>query len=518
MIYGPDNYYWVAGFTTDQIIRISPTNGSMKTYGLPTSPSHPFGMVSVGTNIWFTENYANKIGLFYTNANTGKGDHTFQEFPIHSVNNAGIPCGPAGLTVGPDPNLLWFVESQTNKIGSFNLTTHAIVEYKVPFVQNYRQYYNIVAGPDGNLWYTDSGAGRICAFSPASSGSNGTVAVFPLATNSEPFDIIVGPDNAIWFTEFNSCKIGRLTTDCFNPASFTSDLTVSTNINTNALTETTVPTSSNNTVALTNAEPYGLTVVTNGTNINVWFTEYAGSAIDRIDIITTTNGTSNHLARFPIPAFDARPTRLASGADTNLWFGEYANNAAGKLVLDHSLILTAGTISWIGTTFNGVLATFTDDPTNSPATNYSAVVSWGDGSTNNFAPPTNSLLNLVTNAGGGFKVNGSHHFPAFGSYSATLTITNNGTNLDTGGANGTATFLIVTMPVPSIAIKPAGTGKVALSWTNAATNVVLQLQVNTNLTSTNWVHVTNAPALGAGNQFTVTNNTSGRAFYRLKAP
>ena len=37
--------------------------------------------MSIGTNLWFTENAANNIGLFYTNPVTGGKDHTFKEFP-----------------------------------------------------------------------------------------------------------------------------------------------------------------------------------------------------------------------------------------------------------------------------------------------------------------------------------------------------------------------------------------------------------------------------------------------------
>ncbi|HZQ46486.1 MAG TPA: hypothetical protein VFC07_05710, partial [Verrucomicrobiae bacterium] len=109
IVYGADNFYWVAGFQTGQIIRITPTNGAMKAYGIPSSASYPFGLLSLGTNIWFTEYGANKIGLLYTNTDTGSGDHTFKEFPIHASNNTGILCGPAGMTLGPDGNL-WFVE------------------------------------------------------------------------------------------------------------------------------------------------------------------------------------------------------------------------------------------------------------------------------------------------------------------------------------------------------------------------------------------------------------------------
>src|SRR5260221_14225385 len=69
--------------------------------------------------------------------------------------------------------------------------------------------YNIVTGPDGNLWFTENFTGKIGRIT-----TNGTITDFPLpSTNCQPFDIIVGPDNALWFSEFASNKIGRITTD-----------------------------------------------------------------------------------------------------------------------------------------------------------------------------------------------------------------------------------------------------------------------------------------------------------------
>ncbi len=444
IVYGADNFYWVAGFMNDQIISINPTNNARTAYGTPTHPSHPFGMVVIGNNIWFTENYANQIGILFTNTPVGYGSHTIYEFPIHATNNANTPCGPAGLTLGPDGNL-WFVEAQTNKIGSFNRTTHAVHEYSVPFMQTNRQYYTIVTGPDNNLWYTDTAAGKICVFRI----SDQNIAVMSLAANSQPFDIIVGPDNALWFSEYNLSRIGRLTTDWLTNANFSKNLSYTsgnsfhTNFTNNGIfMEIIVPTNNNNSVSLTNAQPYGLTVVTNGLNTNIWFTEYAGSAIDKIDPVTYK------LTRYPTPTIDARPTFLASGpADTNLWFSEFGNNAVGRLILDHSLILTVtNPISIYGTNFSGVLAAFTDDPTNDFATNYSASVIWGDGSTNFFtsnSPPVNSTLDIVTNLSGGFLVNATHKYTNFGTYTVSLNITNNGTNFSSGGATGTKTFSII---------------------------------------------------------------------------
>jgi hypothetical protein len=387
-------------------------------------------------------------------------------------------------------------------------------EFSVPFVQNNRQFYNIVAGPDGNLWYTDSGACRICAIT-----TNGAAAVFPLAPSTEPFDIIVGPDQALWFTEFNAGKIGRLTTNCFTSASFTTTGKASTNIVTKGvLTEIYVPTTQ------TAVQPYGLTIAPSGSITNIWFADFAGNTIDRITRGGGTNlaNPNNYfITQFPTPTSGSQPTFVASGRDLNLWFGESANNAVGILVLDHFLSFNVTNIVLSQTNFSGTLATFHDIPYNAFATNYSASVNWGDGTTNfvvaNSTPGTK--VQIVANASGGFKVitASTHHFPSNNTYAVTITVTNQSSGIfDAGGAVGSADFTIsTTLPVPSLSIAAAGSGQMVFSWTTAATNFVLQ--INTNLSNSGWVNVTNPPVKETGGHYTLTNTASGNAFYRLKA-
>jgi streptogramin lyase len=68
--------------------------------------------------------------------------------------------------------------------------------------------FGITTGPDGNLWFTESG--KIGRITPS-----GTISEFLLPTsNSISFGITAGSDGALWFTEWDSKiwsgKIGRL--------------------------------------------------------------------------------------------------------------------------------------------------------------------------------------------------------------------------------------------------------------------------------------------------------------------
>ena len=70
-----------------------------------------------------------------------------------------LPAGsssPAGITAGPDGNL-WFTETGTNKIGEIDrrLTLHRV------HAPRRHSPYGITTGPDGNLWFTEFGTSKI---------------------------------------------------------------------------------------------------------------------------------------------------------------------------------------------------------------------------------------------------------------------------------------------------------------------------------------------------------------------
>ncbi|HVF78130.1 MAG TPA: hypothetical protein VNA28_07515, partial [Solirubrobacteraceae bacterium] len=68
--------------------------------------------------------------------------------------------------------------------------------------------FEIAAGPDGNLWFTERAAGRIGRITPA-----GVVTEFSagITANARPTAIAAGADGAMWFTEADA-TIARITT------------------------------------------------------------------------------------------------------------------------------------------------------------------------------------------------------------------------------------------------------------------------------------------------------------------
>src|SRR5262245_32963137 len=65
----------------------------------------------------------------------------------------------------------------------------------------------IVAGPDGNVWFTEISGNRIGRITP-----KGVITEFTIPTaDSRPTGITRGPDDNLWFTEDSGNQIGRIT-------------------------------------------------------------------------------------------------------------------------------------------------------------------------------------------------------------------------------------------------------------------------------------------------------------------
>ena len=318
--YGPDGAYWFVEFSTDRIGRIT-TNGVFTEYLLPGG-SQPYGIAAgPDGNLWITESKANVIGVMNTSG------VLLSQFTIPTPNSL-----PAGITRGPD-NRIWFAEFRTSKFGVLAANTNSgnsVVEYD-PVNNTNALVYFLTAGPDGNLWYAEAATSKIGRMS--TNGAN--LGEFPLVTNSQPFYIIAGPDGALWFSEVNSNRIGRITTDSVpvitESVPFTNSLPMTNFFGT----------------IITNVEPNGLSVGGDG---NIWFTEYAGNQIGRLNPANWT------LAEFIVPSTNAGPSFIASGPDGNIWFTEFGTNNIGVVAPSPTLKIMPLTnanvvISW-PTNFN----------------------------------------------------------------------------------------------------------------------------------------------------------------------
>jgi len=201
--------------------------------------------------------------------------------------------GPLGITAGPD-GALWFTDSGNNSIG--RITTAGVVsDYTDPSILNPG---GITAGPDGALWFTNYGNNSIGRITTA-----GVISSYTDPSIPEAGPITTGPDGALWFTSADGHSIGRITT-----AGVISNYT-----------------------GVGIIDPVGITAGPDGA---LWFTNYDGNSIGRI---TTAGAVSDYTD----PTISG-PLGITAGPDGALWFTNdnryFENNSIGR-------ITTAGVVS-----------------------------------------------------------------------------------------------------------------------------------------------------------------------------
>jgi streptogramin lyase len=280
----------------------SSRRGGVTIYPLPTAGAQP-SAVAAGPdgNLWFTETtqFGDKIGKI---TNAGK----FTEYPLPANVGAG------GIAAGSDGNL-WFTDTSTiglfpstPKIGKITIAGK-ITEYLFPGARigqglNGRR---IIAGPDGNLWFTAQGG----------SGMSPYFAIWKVTTAGEFTEvgrtffqqraitkITAGPNRAVWFTEYNANAIGKITTG-------------------GDITEYPLPRLGS---AFQSAGPFGITAGADG---NLWFTESVANKIGRM----TASGT---VTEFLIPTANAVPSDIALGPNCTPWFIESGTKKIGTITLN----------------------------------------------------------------------------------------------------------------------------------------------------------------------------------------
>ncbi|MGI0088280.1 MAG: beta strand repeat-containing protein [Nitrosotalea sp.] len=158
---------------------------------------------------------------------------------------------------------------------------------------------------------------------------------------------------------------------------------------------------------------------------------------------TTSTGT---IASNPSGGFDVSGshTYASSGSYTlsitiNDNDGTSATVTGTVPVVDAPLTATSSNISPVnGVSFTGIVTHFTDANPTAVASDFTATINWGDGSS-----PTSGVI--ASNPSGGFDVSGSHTYSSSGSETLSITIH------DAGGSSATATATATVVGAPLIA-------------------------------------------------------------------
>lgn len=113
-----------------------------------------------------------------------------------------------------------------------------------------------------------------------------------------------------------------------------------------------------------------------------------------------------------------------------------------------------------GMVFNGAVATFSDTNTANTASDFTATINWGDGST---------TAGVVSGGSGTFAVSGSHTYTSAGTFPVTVTLTDDAPGTATATATGSAS---VTAAAAVVVPTLGGVGMLALALLLAAAGVL----------------------------------------------
>jgi virginiamycin B lyase len=253
------------------------------------------------------------------------GITTFGSFPENTY--------PADITAGPDGNL-WFTEEGSGKIVKLT-TSGTMTEYSLPAGS---KPWGITAGPakEQALWFTEGGTDKIGKIT-----TSGTITEYVRSGGGYLHQIATGPDGNLWFTsssEGGSSEIGKITTSGtiteYSLAIYSSpdDITAGPDGNLwfagwNKIDKITTSGTVTEYRLPNNSEPTG---IISGPDGNLWFTDFFTGKIGKI----TTSGT---VTEYALPS-GSEPENIAAGADSNLWFTEYGTSKIGR-------ITTSGTVT-----------------------------------------------------------------------------------------------------------------------------------------------------------------------------
>lgn len=185
---GPDMNLWVTGALAPYALGRLGLDGTMTEFPVPDAgaPLGPQQLAPGPGGVWYAQ--FNQLGRVDSSGN---------------VTLVPLPDGGGGAaesTVAAPDGTMWYAGGST--IGHV-AADGTVTAFPIP----QGSAFGITFGPDGNLWFTDSGKGRIGRCTTA-----GEVTEFDIPSPlPEPLGITRGPGNTIWFTEANAAKIGVVT-------------------------------------------------------------------------------------------------------------------------------------------------------------------------------------------------------------------------------------------------------------------------------------------------------------------
>jgi hypothetical protein len=143
-----------------------------------------------------------------------------------------------------------------------------------------------------------------------------------------------------------------------------------------------------------------------GSDGAIWFAQWYPNGVARV----TTSGV---VSTVTLSASNAGGSAITLGADNKLWVAEGTSGALGRISAIGGI--GAKITPTLGTAFNGSVASFKDGTPTATKTEFTASVSWGDGS--------KSVGTVTGPTSGLFAVSGTHTYATAGTFKLVVTLT-----------------------------------------------------------------------------------------------
>lgn len=202
---GSDGNLWFSEWGSKKIGKIT-TTGTVTEYPVPSEHTPSYITAGPDGNLWFVWTSNSNSKLHGIDKLTTSGKFTEYLLPEGNEEITDITPGPNG------EQALWFTvafylasERSGERIDRITTAGKITAEYPLPELaeERTRRLGRIVAGPDGNLWYTvgssENGHEKIVKMTTA-----GVATVYTLGpANNQVEGLAVGPndEDALWVTE-----------------------------------------------------------------------------------------------------------------------------------------------------------------------------------------------------------------------------------------------------------------------------------------------------------------------------
>jgi virginiamycin B lyase len=295
-------------------------------YSIPTASSSAQGITSAGGLLWFTEQAGHKIASI----TTGGAIH---EYALSSGSDA------YDITAGSDGNV-WFTQTNDNYVTHFSPSNPASQTWHVlPTAGSYPA--GIASGAsDGNVWFAANGINQVGVISTSSYAiTQLNPPVNACGVSVEAFAL--ANDGHLWFTESFNGYVGRinpgspLSATTFTEYSIDTALGGSPGCGYPRLGITALPDSSLWMSGLSNLVrfplPSGPPALVAGTPSTGWAPMTAGS--DGHVWLAAIAGVQRVSASGTVQSFGTNPASfITPGPDGNIWFTETSVNKIGRII------------------------------------------------------------------------------------------------------------------------------------------------------------------------------------------